>query len=68
MAEWLEQAFQWHGMYRHDLAVMSSNPDRFELGVHSTSVLSHTWTREKRYSILAHTIAYKSVEIDECKL
>ena len=48
MAEWLEQASQWHEMYRHDLEVMSSNPGRVELGVHSTSVLlplSHTWTK-----------------------
>ena len=33
---------QGHGMYCHDLEVMSSNPDRVELRVHSTSVLSHT--------------------------
>ena len=25
---------------------MSSNPDRVELGVHSTSVLSRTWTKD----------------------
>ena len=24
MAEWLEQAFQWHEMYCHDLEVTSS--------------------------------------------
>ena len=29
----------------HDLEVMSSNPDRVELGVRSTSVLSRTWTK-----------------------
>ena len=40
MAEWLAQASQWHEMYCHDLDVMSSNPSRVELGVHSTSVLS----------------------------
>ena len=33
MAEWLEQASQWHEMYCHDLEVMSSNPGRVELEV-----------------------------------
>ena len=45
MAEWLEQASQWHEMCCHDLEVMSSNPSRVELGelgVHGTSVVSHT--------------------------
>ena len=42
MAKWLEQASQRHEKYCHDLEVMSSNPSRVELGVHSTSVLSHT--------------------------
>ena len=28
MAEGLEEASQWHGMYRHDLELMSSNPGR----------------------------------------
>ena len=41
MAEWLEQVSQWHGMYCHDLEVMSSNPDQVKLGVRSTSVLSY---------------------------
>ena len=47
MAEWLEQASQWHEMYCHDLEVMSSNPGRVELGVRirSTSVISRTWTK-----------------------
>ena len=36
---------QWHGLYCHDLEVMSSNPSRVELGVHGTSVLSRTWTK-----------------------
>ena len=31
----------------HDLEVMSANPDRAELGVHGTSVLSRTWTKHK---------------------
>ena len=48
MAKWLEQASQWHEMYRHDLEVMSSNPARLEawveLGVCST-VLSRTWAK-----------------------
>ena len=39
MAKWLEQ---WHEMYCHDLEVMSSNPDRVELGLHSSSVQSCT--------------------------
>ena len=43
MAEWLEQASRRHGLYCHDLEVMSSNPDRVKLGVLSTSVLSQTW-------------------------
>ena len=45
MAEWLEQAPQWYKMYCHDLEVTSSNPGRVELGVRSTSVLSHTRTK-----------------------
>ena len=45
MAEWLEQASQWHEMCCHDLEVMNSNPGRAELGVLSTSVLSRTWTK-----------------------
>ena len=45
MAEWQEQAFQWHEMYCHDLEVMSSNPNWVELGVRSTSVLSCTWAK-----------------------
>ena len=44
MAEWLEQASQWHEMYYHYLEVMSSNLSRVERGVRSTSVLSRTWT------------------------
>ena len=39
MAKWLEQASQWHEMYCYDLEVMSSNPGRVEVGVHSISVL-----------------------------
>ena len=42
MAEWLQQASEWHGMYCHDLEVMSSSPNRVELGVRGTSVLSRT--------------------------
>ena len=44
MAEWLEQASQWHEMYCHDLEVMSLSTSRVELGVRSTSVLSRTWS------------------------
>ena len=40
MAEWLEQASQWHEMYCLDLEVMCSNSSQIELGVHNTSVLS----------------------------
>ena len=46
MVEWLEQASQWHEMYCHDLEVMSSSPDRAELGVRGTSVLRRTWTKK----------------------
>ena len=44
MVKWLEQAFQCHETYCHDLEVMSSNPGRVELGMHSrpTSVPSRT--------------------------
>ena len=35
MAEWLQQASQWHELYCHDLEVMSS---KVKLGVHSTFV------------------------------
>ena len=42
MAEWLEQASQWHEMYCYDLDVMSLNLDQVELGVRGTSVLSRT--------------------------
>ena len=42
MAEWLEQASQWHEVCCHDLKVMSSNPCQVELGVLSTFVLSRT--------------------------
>ena len=45
MAEWLEQASQWHEMYYHDLEIMSSNPGRVELRVLGTSILSQTWIR-----------------------
>ena len=45
MAEWLEQASQWHEMYCHDLEVKSSNPVRVELEVRRTFVLSRAWTK-----------------------
>ena len=45
IAEWLEQASQWHEMYCHDLEVISSNPGQVELGVRSVSVLSRAWTK-----------------------
>ena len=54
MAEWLEQASQWHGMFCHDLELMSSNPGRVEFGVRSTSVLSRTWTKDIICYILSH--------------
>ena len=38
MAEWLEQASQWHEMDYHNLEVMSSNPNAAQLGVRSTSL------------------------------
>ena len=36
MAEWLEQASQWHGMYCHNLEIMSSNPSQVKLEVFGT--------------------------------
>ena len=59
MAKWLEQASQWHEMYCHDLEVTSSNPGRVELGVHSTSVLSRTWTKNINRSLMADTAPLK---------
>ena len=38
MAEWLQQASQWHEMYCRDLEVMSLNPGQVELGIHGTPV------------------------------
>ena len=51
VAEWLEQASQWHAIYYHDLEVMSSNANHVELRVRSTSVLSCTWTKKLYISI-----------------
>ena len=59
VAKWLEQASQWHEMYCHDLEVMSSNPGRVELGVHSTSALSHTWN--SKYILYGHRYEYKKL-------
>ena len=38
-------ASQWHEMNCYELEVMSSSPDRAELGVRGTSALSRTWTK-----------------------
>ena len=46
MAKWLEQGSQCHEVYCLDLEVVSSNPGRVELTVHSTSVPSRTWTKQ----------------------
>ena len=54
MAEWLEQVSQWHELYSHDLEVMS----RVELGVCSTSVLSHTWTKNILHSANCYAVAH----------
>ena len=35
----IEQAYQWHQIYCHDLEVVSSNPGWVELGVYGTSVI-----------------------------
>ena len=35
-------------VYCHDLEVMSSNPGEIKLGVHSTSVWSRTWNKNKK--------------------
>ena len=45
MAEWLEQSSQWYEVYCHDLEVMSLNPGRVELRVHSISVPGRTWIK-----------------------
>ena len=45
MAEWLEQASQWHEMYYHNLEVMSLNPSQVEFGVRRTSVPGLTWIK-----------------------
>ena len=45
MAEWLKQASQWCEMYYHDVMmnmIISSNPGRGEIRVHSTFALNHT--------------------------
>ena len=42
VAKWLEQTSYGCEIYCHDLEVVSSNPIRIELGMHSTSVLSRT--------------------------
>ena len=49
MAEWLEQASQWHEMYCCDLEVMSSNPSGVKLGAPSTPVLSRALTKNSYY-------------------
>ena len=54
MAEWFEQACQWHEVYCHDLEVMSSNPSLVKLWVRSTSVLSLTWTKNKEQTRYKH--------------
>ena len=37
LAKWLEQVYQWHEMYNHDLEVMSSILAQIELTVYNTS-------------------------------
>ena len=56
MAKWLAQMPQWHERYCHDLEVVSSNPCRVELRVCSTSVLSHTWTKNTFCRLINRTI------------
>ena len=58
MAEWLEQASQWHEVCCHDLEVMSSNPGRVELGVRGTSVLSRTWSKNIMLASVGLNIFY----------
>ena len=48
---------QWHEMYCHDMKVISSNPSWVKLGVHSTSVLSRTWTKNI-YEYLKHIVCH----------
>ena len=61
MAEGLEQTCQWHEIYCHDLEVMSLNPGSAELGLHSTSVLSRTWTKNNITTVTTHSCAYRLV-------
>ena len=59
IAKWLKQASHWHEMYCHDLEFMSSNPGRAELGLHSSSVLCRTWSKNittLSWSMLRHTL------------
>ena len=46
MAEWLGWEHQGHGINRHDLEVIDSNPNQSEIQVHSPFCLSRTWTRK----------------------
>ena len=49
-------ASQWHEVYCHDLEVVSSNPSQVEFGVHSTSVPSRNWTKQKiTITVLSYT-------------
>ena len=66
MAKWLQQASQWHEMYCHDLEAMSSNPGRVELEVRSTSVLSHTWTKNINQCNIVYQHVY--IHTEEKKL
>ena len=54
MAEWLEQASQWHEVYCHHLEVVILNPSQAELGVRSTSIPSRTWTKQITASMLSN--------------
>ena len=53
MATWLEQASQRHEMYYHNLEVMGLNSGQVEVGLHSTSILNCTWTKNND-SIFIH--------------
>ena len=64
MAEWLEQASQWHEMYCHNLEVMSSNSSRVELGVRCTSVLIKSYLN-KKYNHIAKNSTTPLINIDK---
>ena len=68
MAEWLEQASQWHKMYWHNLEVMSLNPSWAELGSHYASVLSHTWAKKRKRNYRSSWISCFEICCQRCQI